>query len=78
MYKCIQSFKISDSERYLYGDKITEEQYKKIKPEFKNNFTYDNSEDLSGFGTSTPIPGIGDLLGTGLPGGLDFDFTTPL
>ncbi len=28
--------------------------------------------------SSSPSPGIGDMLGSGLPGGYDFDFTTPL
>lgn len=40
-------------------------------------FFSNNDDSGSGGGNTHSTPGIGDMMGTGIPGGIDFDFTTP-
>jgi hypothetical protein len=71
-YKCKYSFKTTGGKDYRYGDNIDSYTYDRLEYSEKRNF---EKEESGGFGGNTP--GVGDMMGTGLPGGIDLDFTTP-
>ncbi len=73
-YKCKYGFTTTAGKRYTYNDKIDRTTYNSLTYSEKRNFEEDD-DGSGGFGGNTP--GVGDMMGTGLPGGIDFDYTTP-
>lgn len=77
-YKCTNSFKSEKGKSYSYSDKIDSGEYSSLRSSEQNNFKKDEDDDsMFGFGKPASIA-MGDMLGTGIPGGIDMDFSTPL
>lgn len=77
-YKCISNFKTSKGKSYSYGDKIGSNEYYDLKSLEQTNFTrQDDDDSFMGPGKPGSIA-MGDMLGTGIPGGLDGDMGTLL
>lgn len=86
-YTCENRFTSSRGKNYSYGDEIDQNDYDGLSASeqlhFKKNnstsFSSRSSDDNQLFETNTPGSiAMGDMLGTGIPGGIDMDFTTPL
>jgi hypothetical protein len=86
-YTCENRFTSSRGKSYSYGDEIDQNDYDRLSASeqlhFKKNsstsFSSGSSDDNQLFGTNTSGSiAMGDMLGTGIPGGMDMDFTTPL
>lgn len=86
-YTCENRFTSSRGESYDYGDKISQNDYDGLSASeqlhFKKNsstsFSSGSSDDNQLLGMNNPGSiAMGDMLGTGIPGGIDMDFTTPL
>ena len=73
-YKCVNSFKSQGGTDYSYGDKINSSEYNDLRSSEQDNFRKED-DDSSNFGYNLAM---GDMLGTGIPGGLDMDITTLL
>jgi len=74
-YKCISSFTCDDGHEHRYGDKIDESTYDRLTSSQKRKFQKEDDDVTYGIGK--PNIAMGDMLGTGIPGGIDMDFTTP-
>ena len=86
-YTCENRFTSSRGESYGYGDKINQNDYDGLSASeqlhFKKNnstsFSSTSSDDGQLLGMNNPGSiAMGDMFGTGIPGGMDMDFTTPL
>lgn len=77
-YKCTNNFKSTKDKYYNYGDLIHYYEYEQLTRAEQRNFTRQSSSD-SMFGAGKPGSiAMGDMLGTGIPGGLDGDMSTLL
>ena len=86
-YTCENRFTSSRGESYSYGDKINQNDYDGLSAYEQSHFKKNNSTPFSsessdnnqllGMNNTGSIT-MGDMLGTGIPGGIDMDFTTPL
>lgn len=78
-YKCTNSFKSQGGKNYSYADKIDSSQYSSLHSSEQSNFRKEDDDNDSPFGFGKPASiAMGDMLGTGIPGGIDMDFTTLL
>jgi hypothetical protein len=73
-YKCISSFTDDEEKGHRYGDKINESDYNKLTSSQKRKYQLEDED--SNMSCSNIV--FGDMLGTGIPGGLDMDMTTLL
>lgn len=75
-YRCTNSFKSDKGVTYNYGDRISENEYSSLWDREK---AYFQKEDipLSSMGSPYSIA-TGDILGTGIFGGVDMDPNTLL
>lgn len=77
-YKCTNSFKSESGKSYSYSDKINSSEYSSLRYSEQSNFKKEDEDDsIFGFGKPASIA-MGDMLGTGIPGGIDMDFNTLL
>ncbi len=78
-YKCTNSFKSEKGINYSYSDKIDSSEYNSLRSSEQINFRKEDDDNDSPFGFGKPASIVmGDMLGTGIPGGIDMDFTTLL
>jgi hypothetical protein len=86
-YTCENRFTSSRGKSYSYGDEIDQNDYDRLSASEQLHFKKNNSRSYSSassdhnqlFGTNNSGSiAMGDMLGTGIPGGIDMDFTTPL
>jgi len=76
-YKCTYGFEASGGTKYSYGTKITSSEYDQLTSSEKRHFKSADEDSFFGYGKPGSIA-MGDMLGTGLPGGLDGDMSTLL
>lgn len=85
-YTCGNRFTSSRGESYSYGNKISQNEYDGLSASEQLHFKKNNSTPFSSassdndqLGMNNPgLIAMGDMFGTGIPGGIDMDFTTPL
>lgn len=79
-YRCTKAFISSFGVKYDLFDEV--ETLDGFSPKEQNHFVEVKARIKEDFGTESPftVNGItmGDMLNTGIPGGLDMDFTTPI
>lgn len=76
-YKCTNSFDAANGSSYSWGDTISSSEYNDLKSSEQSNFTRDDDSDSSSSNQMLNIA-MGDMLGIGIPGGLDGDMSTLL
>lgn len=73
-YKCTSSFIDDEDRSHSYGNKINESEYDKLTSSQKRKYQIEKDDSYM----SRSNIGMGDLLGLGMPGGIDGDITTIL
>lgn len=75
MYIANQSFKASNGKSYRMGDVIDSKVFDSFTKSEKAKCKQKRDEGDKSL--VHPSPGLGDMLGTGIPGGIDGDLDTP-
>jgi hypothetical protein len=75
MYIATQSFKAVNGKTYRMGDIIDSSTYDSLSSKDKAKCKHRKDKDDKSLDHQSP--GLGDMLGTGVPGGVDGDFDTP-
>lgn len=75
MYIANKSFIASNGKTYRMGDIIDSKTYESFSKIERAKCT--KKKDEGDHSLNHPSPGLGDMLGTGVPGGIDEDFDTP-
>lgn len=82
-YRCKRDFTSKDGKKFKEENKISEDEYEILFFDDQENFELDNEndefieEDDVVDNTAMNIA-MGDIIGTGIPGGIDIDFKTLL
>jgi len=73
-FKCTSSFIDDEDKSHSYGNKIGESEYDKLTSSQKRKYQLEEEDSYM----SRSNVAMGDLLGLGIPGGIDGDITTLL
>jgi len=72
-FKCTSSFIDDEDKSHRYGDQIGESEYDRLTSSQKRKYQLEEDSYMSRSNIA-----MGDLLGLGIPGGIDGDITTLL